>query len=213
MSPSSPRRGAMLCGALTLSACATGKDVSPPPLVDISQRECAAAPDLSQATPLVFNAKKETPQSTAIDASTPCLKGPAGNSLYAVYLLPASEEPYVIDVASVPMGTTVLAPRAMLLGADGTLKRQFSGEAVTHRGNAFSILTRRHDDERYLVVASDAAGVGKSDTRISESTTVTTASTGMVTYQIHSGDEAKTTYNFAHNGKIVVSLTPLTPAK
>ena len=206
------RRLSALAGLALLSACAnSGK--APPPLTDISARECAAAPDLSKAVPLAFDGKKETVQTADIADTTPCMKSAAGAALYVAYVLPRSDIPYVIAVASPALGMTLFAPHVMLLASDGTVRRDYAGKQVEFRGAGLGVQVRNHADETYLVVASDPASVGGTTSRINEATHVNYGSTGYATYQIHTGSESQDTYTYAHNGRVTVTLTLIEPAK
>ncbi|MBI3676191.1 MAG: hypothetical protein HY243_06200 [Proteobacteria bacterium] len=197
---------ALLCG------CATGPKALAP-LTTISAKECAAAPDLSTAAPLIFDGKKEGSVAFEIGDTAPCLKNSAGAALYKVFALPPTDVPYILDVTSVAAGRTLFAPHVMLLASDGSLRRDYAGQAAEFRSTGLSVIVRSHVGEAYLVVASDPAMVGKTTDRILEATQVTTGSTGYATYQIHTGSEATNTYVFAHNGEVSVTLTPLPPTK
>lgn len=194
-----------------LSACATPK--APPPVTDISSRTCAATPDLSKAVPLAFDGKKETVQTVDIADTTPCMKSAAGAAVYVAYVLPQSDMPYVIAVASPALGATLFAPHVMLLANDGTVRREYAGKEVEFRGTGLGVQVRYHPDEAYLIVASDPASVGSATSRINEATHVNYGSTGYATYQIHTGSESQDTYTYAHNGRVTVTLTPIEPPK
>jgi hypothetical protein len=206
------RRLAVLAGLCLLGACATpGK--TPPPITDLSSRQCAAAPDLAKANALAWDAKKETTQDAEISEATPCMKGASGVALYVVYALPQTDAAYVIGVASPAQGSTLFAPHVMLLASDGSIKREYSGKQLEFHGDGLGVRVRNHSDEAYLVVASDPTVVGSATTRINEATQVSYGSTGYATYQVHTGSESQDTYNYAHNGKVVVTLTPIEPPK
>jgi hypothetical protein len=205
-------RFAALTSLALLSACANNQK-SVIPLTDISTRECAASFDLSKAVALAFDGKREFIQSTDIDETTPCVKGANGAALYVVYALPASDVPYVISVSSLAAGSTMFAPRVMMLGGDGAVKREFSGSAIEFRGSGLGVMIRNHADETYLVIASDPAVAGHTNSRIVEATQVYTGSTGYGTYQVHTGTDTNEAYTLAHNGRVAVTLTPIEKPK
>jgi hypothetical protein len=206
--PAEKVRFAALASLALLSACASNQK-SIAPVTDISARDCAASFDLSKAAALAFDGKKESTQSIDINETTPCVKGAAGSAVYVAYSLPASPAPYVIGVSSIAAGPTMFAPHVMMLGSDGAVKREFSGSAIEFRGDGLSVIFRNHADETYLVVASDPAVAGKTNSRIVEATQVYTGSTGFATYQIHTGTDMNQDYMLAHNGRVAITLTPI----
>jgi hypothetical protein len=205
-------RFAALTSLALLSACANSQK-SAIPLTDISTRECAASFDLSKAVVVAFDGKKEFTQSTDINETTPCVKGANGAAVYVVYALPASDAPYVIGVSSLAAGSTMFAPRVLMLGGDGAVKREFSGSAIEFRGNGLGVMIRSHADETYLVVASDPTVAGQTNSRIVEATQVYTGSTGYGTYQVHTGTDTNENYTMAHNGRVAITLTPIEKPK
>lgn len=205
-------RFAALTSLALLSACASDQK-SVVPLTDISTRECAASFDLSKAGVLAFDGKKEFTQSTDINETTPCVKNASGAAVYVVYALPASDASYVIGVSSLAAGTTMFALRVMMLGGDGAVKREFAGSAIEFRGNGLGVMIRSHADETYLVVTSDPAVAGQTNSRIVEATQVYTGYSGYGTYQVHTGTDTNESYILAHNGRVAVTLTPIEKPK
>jgi hypothetical protein len=205
-----PKIAALAVAAL-LGGCAG--EQGPPPLTALPVHDCAAAPDLSKAAALVLDPKDDTERIVDIAAATPCVKTASGDALYVVYSLPQTSAPYVIGVASPAMGATLFAPHVMLLAADGTVKREYSGDQLEFHGDGLGVRVRNHGDEAYLVIASDPGAVGRSTTRINEATRVGYGSTGTATFEIHTGSESRDTYTYAHNGRVTVTLTPIAPSK
>jgi hypothetical protein len=207
-------RLAALAGMALLGACATAEKVVTP-VTDISGRECAATPDLSKAAALAFKPKDETAQTVDIAATgtTPCIKTAGGPAFYVAYALPQTDANYVIGVDSAAQGMTMFAPHVMLLGADGSVKREYSAATMEFRRQGIGISMRNHAGESYLVVASDPTAVGKSELRINEATQVYYGSVGAGTYQVHTGSESEDKYVYAHNGRLVVTITPIDPPK
>jgi hypothetical protein len=101
----------------------------------------------------------------------------------------------------------------LLLGGDGGVRREFSGQALQFRGTGLGAVLRSHPDETYLVVESDPSMVGKTDSRIADETQVYTVSSGYGAYQVHTGTETHPTFTYSHNGRIEITLTPLKPAR
>src|SRR5690242_12586505 len=100
-------RFARLLPALTLlAACAAS---GPPPMTDLSMRECASAPDLTGARPLVLEGRA---LSADLDAAAPCWRtSEDSRSAYLVFQLPEAATPYLVKVTSTPQGQTLFSPR------------------------------------------------------------------------------------------------------
>lgn len=192
-----------------LGGCATQKP-GPPPLLDLTAHHCAVAPDLAGATALTLSPKKDESQTiTAITSTSPCLKGSAGLSLYAAYELPSTPTPYLVRVNSEPEGLTLLALRVLLYGPDGSLKREFSGKQILFRGSDLSVIFRSHDGERYLVVASDPAAVGRKLARVHDATYSGVVPVYGGTMLYYSGTDGIINNVLSENGRVTVSLRPL----
>jgi hypothetical protein len=186
---------------------------APPALTDISAHVCAATPDLSRATALAFDEKNELVLKAEITDISPCMKIGSGSGLYAVYALPPASAPYVISVISMAQGSTLLVPRVLLVGPDGTVKREFSGDQVSYRNGGMGAVLRSHAGEAYVIVVSDPEAAGKTDSRVEEATHVSTSAYRYGSFQIHTGTDKTQTFNLSYNGHIEITLTPLTPAK
>lgn len=193
-----------------VAGCST-PEAGPPPLLDLTAAQCGSIPDLMGATKLAYNPEKNGNKTTArITAVSACFKDTSGPSLYAAYELPSSSTSYIVRVASEPEGKTLLALRVLLYGADGSVKREFSGKQIVFRGSVLSVIFRSHDDERYLVVASDPAAVGHTDSRVQEATQSYMAATGVGFYSnIYTGSDVVRKNILSHNGRVIVSLEPL----
>lgn len=200
---------AMLAVIAFVAGCANQK-AAPPPLLDLTAARCASAPGLTGAPKLAYDPKKDENKKTAeITGASPCFKDAAGSSLYAAFELPSSPTPYLVRVTSEPEGNTLLALRVLLYGAGGSLKREFSGNQIVFRGSALSVIFRSHDDERYLVVASDPAAVGRADFRVQEVTEASLAAVGTGYMIVHTGGDMDEKDILSFNGRVIVSLEPL----
>jgi hypothetical protein len=195
---------AVLCG------CATEP---PPPVVDLTARQCATKPDLAQAQPLVFTPDKQQDVTVIYDNATACLEEqPGAKSLYRVFTLPSATQPYLITIASGIWGDTLFAPRVVFLAADGSVKRIVARTDFAFRGTMLSAILRNHADEAYLVVSSDPEVVGRAMSRIDDTTGAAPIVTGTGYFTLHTGAETTSTQVFSHGGKVTVSLAML-PAK
>jgi hypothetical protein len=198
-----------LLGALLLAACVT-PEPSVPPEVSLDGQVCAARPELAGARLVPFEAGKSAVAELGDGA---CFEAKDGaRSSYAVFQLPIVAEPYLLRVTSVPLGQTILSPRLLLLDAGGKLLRERARDAFLFQGAALYTALRAHPNERYLVVASDPATVGREVPHLAGTVHQNIASAGLVTFFYYTGDEQKRTLVYAHNGKVTVSAQPLPKA-
>ena len=199
--------------ALLVSACVTPPpDV--PPLLEVTSANCAAAPDLSAAVPTVvtLDGDDEKPAVVTLDANSRCLAGTTGKSLYAIFAIPEGG-PYTISLSSVSLGSSILAPKAEVLDAQGAVLHELPASGFLFRGTNLTSLYRSHAGERYLLVESDPANVGKPLQRLKENVQVTAVSTGYVYVEIHTGTDVASTATWSHNGQISVSVVHDKPVK
>jgi len=195
------------------SACITPPpDV--PPLLQITSANCAAVPDLSTVVPTVatIDGDDEKPAIVTLDATSRCLAGTTGKSLYAIFSIPDGG-PYTINVSSVSLGRSILAPKAEVLDAQGAVLHELPTSSFLFRGTNLTSLYRSHAGERYLLVQSDPANVGKPLQRLKENVQVNAVGTGYVYVEIHTGTDVASTATWSHNGQISVSVVRDKPAK
>jgi hypothetical protein len=122
-----------LTGALLLAACAATTP-SVPPITSIEGRICGERPDLAAARPLLLTDK---PVTVTLDGASPCWRPPGGPaSTVAVFRLPDAAEPYLLTVASEPVGETLFSPRLVLLDGQGSPLRERQRDAFLFHGAA-----------------------------------------------------------------------------
>ena len=199
-----------LAALAAVAACAS-KPV-PPPVVDIAAMPCAHAMVMSGAIPLLFDPKgKDEKTTTAIlDGRSACVQdADGGRRLYQLFALPETNMPYILSVRTSPWADTILAPRALLLGGDGTVMRSTTHADFAFRGEQLSALMRSHPGEAYLVVTSDSEVLGKQVTRVQESVQVTAAALpyGGV-FMWHSGSDATHRMTLSVAGRVEATVTP-----
>jgi len=204
-----PRFALRLAGALpalALFACAH----KVPPVTSLDGRVCVEHPELLGSRPLEI----EKPATVEVDGQTPCLEPPgAAPAAYLVFKLPETAEPGILTVSSRRVGETLFAPRLMLLDGDGNVTREQPLRSFMFRGSALADKVRLHPGERYLVVASDPAAVGKQESRIVSSTNTSAAVAGPVIFTMTTGNEAHDAFTYAHNGSVTVAVRPLPKAE
>lgn len=204
--------------AAPLIALAAAGCAHPPPdvpaLLDIAGHTCADTPaiDGAIATVPTIDGDSEKPTIAMLDAQSPCLTTPDGKALYTVFAIPDGG-PYTIRVASVPLGSSILAPRASVLDEHGAPIRELPVTSFMFRGDNLAALYRSHPGERYLLVRSDVASAGKPLSRITESVQRTYASTGYATFVIYSGTDLPNSTTWGLNGKVLVSVVADKPVK
>lgn len=175
------------------------------PITDLSAKTCVEALDLTHAQQLTLDSDGEGKAMLVIDSRSPCINTAGSKALYTVAVLPASDTPYAITVASIGQNDAFLAPHALFLTSAGTVSRDLPGDAFTFRKARLSALVRSRQNERYLVVESDPASVGKDFSRVAE----TVYSTYLGSATIYSGSDVQRNYVFAHSGAIMVSIAPI----
>lgn len=195
---------------VVLGGCATSK--SQPAILSLpSVVSCQAAPDLTAAVPLGFNPEKEEAVTVTIDAGSHCLEpSPGARSLYSILALPQAGQPFVVLVASAPQGESIFAPRLILLDAKGAISRQVPAEDFMFRGSALSALIRVHENERYLVVASDPQTVGQRTESVQGSTSTQMMPMAGGYFWASSGRETKSDLTYSHGGTVKVAARALT---
>ncbi len=206
-------KAAALLSALMAAGCAT-PPLDVPPVLDLAGHECTETPSLAAAVPVVaiIDGKSEKPSTTMLDANSPCLARPAGKALYALFAVPDGG-PYTISIASVPLGRSLLAPRASVLDDKGGLVRELPTSSFMFRGTYFTALYRSHAGERYILVESDPPSVGKPLSRVHETVQQTYLSTGYATVVVYTGSDIAMNTTWAHNGEVIVNVVGDKPPK
>lgn len=197
---------AVLVALASLEGCAKpGPDISPVP--DISQRACPPRADLLDATPLSLASRKEKTATVDITFESPCFRDSDGqNSLYHAFGLPSGDMPLKVLVQSLPTGSNLMAPRAILLDGLGQLSREIPADSFLFRGAALSALIGLRPGEKTLLVASAANAVGRPIDRITGRLDVTSYGAGKGAGQWVSGSESASHQITSHSGRIVVSV-------
>jgi hypothetical protein len=207
------RNGAALAAVLTAAGCATPPpDVQP--VLTVAQASCPASPALdgAVATAPTIDGDSEKPATATLDLQSPCVATDDGKALYAVFALPDGG-PYTIRVSSVPQGSSILAPRAIVVDANGQAIREVPVTSFMFRGATFAALYRSHPGERYLMVRSDAASAGKPLSRVTEQTQQTMIATGYASFIIYTGSDLPMNTTWSLNGKVLVSVVADKPKK
>jgi hypothetical protein len=163
---------------------------------------------LANASPLLFDPKKENASIAILDGHSNCLEERGGErSLYRVFALPHVTTPYIITVAVQRWGNTILAPRIMLLDGAGAIKRETAHADFVFRGDSLSTLLRSHADENYLVLSSDTTARGQSVSRITETLSVGAVAAGPAIFALYTGTETTSNLSLAPVGTVAITLS------
>ena len=210
------RSAAAVALALAAAGCAGGgREVMTARLEIAPATACATTPSVTGAAQMTQK-KKDDPQTATIrfDEKSACLNDAAGNrGVYAVIELPAAEPGSILTVTSYAMGQTVFSPKLEFRSADGAAMRQVERSSFMFNGSSVQAQLRTREGERFLVIASDAATVGKTVQQIQESVIHSGMMAGGIWVSVHSGAEGKSQVVFAHNGEVTATLAPMPKEK
>jgi hypothetical protein len=202
--------------ALVVVACTTtGREAMTARLEVAPAQACATAPALTGATAMTQK-KKDEPHVATIrfaDAAA-CLTDAAGNrAVYSVIDLPANDPGSILTVTSYAMGQTIFSPKLEFRDAQGAVLRQVGRDAFMFNGTSLQAQLRSREGERFLVIASDGATVGKTVEQIKASVITSGVMVGTAWVPVNSGAEAKSNLVFAHNGEVTTTLAPMPKEK
>ena len=203
---------------LLLQACASTPPPAPPSAVlSITGKTCTSEPSLKDAISLTpVKAKAYYAVSTLVDAGKPCLVAGDASSNYVVYALPAHGENHTVTVGGVEEAIRTFAPSVSLLDADGKVTRAFADDRFATYGNILGVQFVPQPQERYILVSSNPALVGKAvntfETRIATSYgyTPATAYSYGGSYSTQHGMEGAHNRVFSHEGYVSVTIQAAT---
>lgn len=189
-------------GLALVAALAGCRTPGPPPLTMLPARACPEAPVLAGTRQLA----EARPEQVDIAADAPCIATRAGPALYAAFQLPP-RRPAMVEIAGVPQGETLFAPRAMLLDASGRVTREIGPDAFMFRPLGLSALVRLRPEDATLVVTSDPAAAGKRMSRIrTQVQTMVLSAPPMIYYAQDTGSDTRQELMLAHNGRVSVTF-------
>jgi len=200
--------------ALLLQACASTPPTPPSEAVTtISGKTCVGQPSLKDPISLTPpQAKTDYEVSTLVDASKPCLTVGDASSNYIVYALPEHAENHTITVGGVQEPLRTFAPSVSLLDAGGKVVRAFADDRFATLGNMLGVQFRPTPQERFILVYSNHALIGKSvntlETRVNSAygyAPATPSSYGY-SYQTSHGVEGKHNRVYSNEGYVSVTV-------
>jgi hypothetical protein len=205
-----PIRSLALLAVASLAVTACTK-TPPPPLLSMEGRQCTPLPDLATAHAVSVDDKDV---SITLDDKTGCLDVHAERKLaYVAFGLPVIDQPYLLSVTSIPIGEGLFFPKLTLLDGAGKVLREIPPDMFLPHGAALHAGLRPHPDERYLIVSSDPATIGQTNSQLTEGIRVSGFMAGGIYVQVQSGLEGKSTLTHAYNGTVTVKATLVPIAK
>lgn len=147
--------------ALLLAGCVTAPPALPPVLQASAVGACTAAASTAGAVDLTPKAAAGTSEKiVTVSASSACLAGETAKQGYAVFALPTTGLVASLSAGAIIEPKRVLAPSVATLSGDGRVVRTFAKDDLQHRGRTVSVLFKPKPEERFVIVAADAASVG-----------------------------------------------------
>lgn len=200
------RLGLMALLLASIAACA-----SRPPLTQLAQPACATTLDLRDSQRLGLDSGQ--PLEHRFGQGSRCLTEiadtaphAATQTVYAVFHLPTAAQPYTISIDSIPVGDSLFAPEVLMLDADGAVRRTLPWERFNRRGsqlNATVFVDQQNNrDERYLVVKSANAAVGRRGSRLDSGSFFLPLFNVLFPVMYVHGTETAREYVLAHDGLV-----------
>lgn len=206
-------RIAVLTAAFALLTACAAKRESIPSRLDLSAAACGSDVPVANAAVLTREKADQPFKATVrIGDGAPCVMDANGaRSTFQVFGIPSGNA-MMITIVSVPLGETIFSPRLQMRDANGAVLRDVARDMFMFNGNALQVQLRLREGERFVVVLSDPATVGKSVTNIASSTSTTVVPAGPVFIPVTSGGESSSKLTFAHNGEVTVTVGPIPDA-
>ena len=143
--------------ALSVAACAVPHD---PPLLTLGSLACDDQPVFEDAQPVPFDRLGGT--GAKLGTAGRCVRrndGPA--TTYAVFELPATTQPYRVNITSIASGGTLVSPRATIYDAARQPVRVLEPSEFRPTIIGLRAGIRLRGGERWLVMEADHAAVGQ----------------------------------------------------
>ena len=209
-------RAAVLTAALSLAGCASTPPKPPPTAVlEISEKECHDAVDLSTALPLAPKKPKvwyETAYS--FNAETNCLHFQEADVNYMVFELPPNASNHVLTMGGIKKAVRTLAADITLLDENGNIVRTFERHKYMDIGSRFGVQFRPLEGEKYVLVTTRPELVGEEVRAVETNLIVGSGyaaypNGGGASYNTYSGADRLTSRTFSHEGLLSVRLQAL----
>lgn len=203
--------------ALALCSCATTRSIE---RVDLDQG-CAtditgmSAHSLQPVVQSADGAKAEAPPTLDFADIGQCVMTPAGKIPAALFKLGDSPLPAQISLAISADADATLAAAATLLDGRHQPIRRYGFDRFSRRGATFTIdifVNPSDSDATYLLLAPDAAWVGKEDVSIRAGTN-TYSGAAPVFFVYNVGYEAQMKRQFTDAGRLQIEIKPVAAAQ
>ena len=127
--------------------------------------DCSAQPDLAGAISLIPPEKKKKAKIWSVPAQlngvSRCLDNDGAKGPHVVYVIPADATGKVLEVGAPLEPLRIFAPKIAVLDAEGKVIRAFRADEYMFRGPVYSVQFRPSEGDRYILVTSNNANVGK----------------------------------------------------
>ena len=194
------------------AACATAPPPSPP-VTSLAGKACGPAVSVADAVSAAPEKPKAHHAVTAtLDASSPCATEGEGAAPfnYVVFALPTDTPAHLATVGARREALRVVPPRVSILDEAGTARSVMTSEEARNVGSVLGFQIALRPQDRYVVIASDPAGVGAArsrvETGIARGTGGMMVGTTYASYSTMHGVDAATNRTGSHEGTVVLTL-------
>lgn len=194
----------LLLGALSLGGCAN-RALAPATVMQLNPKGCDTQWNLASPQAIEMDSP-EGAQSFRVDGDARCLAQSGDRSVsYAVYRLPRYRDPWTLQLESRITDGGLFAPDVLLLDADGRIAREVPFDRFALRGERLQTTVFFNDEnasERFLVVRSAGAMVGRDERHVVSGSFVVPLLAGALPFLYMQGTEAEGSFTYAHNGVV-----------
>jgi len=164
-----------LCLAVLLTSCATAPEPPAPPLLSFEGQDCSLNVDLGEAITLPDTATKDGAKklkgmmknrtimlSDNFNEDSRCIRlASGGTSPYALFEVPSNIKGQVIYAGSMIDSNSMFAANVSLLGADGSVMRQFTPKDFNRVGTRHAVQFSPKANEAYVLIKADPNLLGQ----------------------------------------------------
>lgn len=201
-------RASTLTMLLMLATCVGGcasRALAPATVMQLNPKGCDTQWNLDSPKTIEMDPPQGA-QAFRIDGDVRCLAQSGDRSVsYAVYRLPRYRDPWTLQLGSHITDGGLFAPEAVLLDADGKTVREVTFDRFALRGERLQATVFFNDEnagERYLVVRSAGAVVGRDQRHVVSSSFYVPLLAGALPFLYMQGTEAEGSFTYAHNGTV-----------
>jgi len=213
-----------LCLAVLLTSCATAPEPPAPPLLSFEGQDCSLNVDLGEAITLPDTATKDGAKklkgmmknrtimlSDNFNEDSRCIRlASGGTSPYALFEVPSNIKGQVIYAGSMIDSNSMFAANVSLLGADGSVMRQFTPKDFNRVGTRHAVQFSPKANEAYVLIKADPNLLGQKretmETGVSQQT-VSVAYGGLVSSGTNLvGSQKAFDRSFSYDGEVGIRV-------